>query len=518
MPRHPALMALSSDAREEFTLSRAEKPALLESEASPDAPDNPDEPWWADLEALDKIEEFQDRSHRLGKGKPARRRTVAQLHAASDINFKNDDRKFIDSGLEELFIRGLVKEVLWQLKSGKEATVYVCEGQAGLVAAKLYVDSRVRGFKDDALYREGRHIDDKRLKKAIDQRSETGISAQNFLWVQEEFMQLHALHNAGVRVPKPLAHEASVILMEFIGNEEEVAPRVADARLTREQAEIAFADALDQYGRILATGRVHGDFSTFNLLWWEGRCVVIDFPQVVTIKQPTAKAILERDVQGLCRTFSTFGIKKRLAGGVKSHPDSSQSAANHNANRGNGEYPVSRFAATQYLQLALQAEEKRKQHLPPESQTRCLCCQADVVGSVAGCLESFQAAMLNPIVQSNLNGSCLFDAYCLQHPEIYCVSAKSYAVHLAFMVCWMEFKEPQQQRPVLQRGMNGVFALEKAPLLEFRGEFSHLHWQQADTATILIRADEWLQSVWAAYAPLHSQARAYAQLFLQKGR
>jgi RIO kinase 1 len=262
------------------------------------------------LENLDKTEEFQERGHRLAKGKPARRRTVSQLYAASDIDFKNDQITFIDKGLEELHTRGLVKEVLWQLKSGKEATVYICEGQTGLVAAKLYVDSRVRGFKDDALYREGRNIDDKRLQKAIDQRSETGISAQNLLWVQEEFMQLHALYNAGVRVPKPLAHEGSVILMEFIGNQDEVAPRVADARLSKPEAEIAFAQALEQYARILSTGRVHGDFSTFNLLWWQGECVVIDFPQVVSIKQPAAKPILERDIQGLCRTFSTFGVKK----------------------------------------------------------------------------------------------------------------------------------------------------------------------------------------------------------------
>jgi RIO kinase 1 len=312
MPRHPALMALlpeAAEAREEFLLSRAEKPETPPP-LEPEAATNPDEPWWMALEDEDKSQVFIDRSRKLGKGKPARRRTVAQLHAASDIDFRKDDRKFIDPGLEELHIRGLIKDVLWQLKSGKEATVYICEGQTGLVAAKLYVDSRVRGFKDDALYREGRHVGDARLKKAIDQRSDTGISAQNFLWVQEEFMQLHALYAAGVRVPKPLAHEASVILMEFIGNEEEVAPRVADARLSKDQAELAFADALEQYGRILATGRVHGDYSTFNLLWWQNQCVVIDFPQVVTIKQPTARAILERDVQGLCRTFSTFGIKK----------------------------------------------------------------------------------------------------------------------------------------------------------------------------------------------------------------
>jgi RIO kinase 1 len=318
MPRHPALQALVEDttenAKNAFELTRVAKPDVPEDDLEPDhiaMTEAEDEPWWMALENLDKTQVFEDRAHRIGKGKPARRRTVSQLHAASDIDFKNDERKFIDPGLEELHTRGLLVEVLWQLKSGKEATVYICEGNEGqLVAAKLYVDSRVRGFKDDALYREGRHVSDARIKKAIDKRSETGISAQNYLWVQEEFNQLHAMHSAGVRVPKPLAHEGSVILMEYIGDEEEVAPRVADARLTKAQAELAFADALEQYGRILATGRIHGDYSTFNLLWWQNQCVVIDFPQVVTINQPTANSILERDIQGLCRTFGTFGLKK----------------------------------------------------------------------------------------------------------------------------------------------------------------------------------------------------------------
>jgi RIO kinase 1 len=319
MPRHPALEALSDhDApTSSFELTRVAKPdAGNASQDDAQTVDDvaltvdPNAPWWMAMDALDASQQFIDRSRKLGKGKPARRRTVSQLYAENDIDFRNEDRKFIDPGLQELHTRGLIEDVLWQLKSGKEATVYICQGNDGLVAAKIYVDSRVRGFKDDALYREGRNIDDKRLKKAIDQRSETGISAQNFLWVQEEFQQLSALRAAGVRVPQPLAHEGNVILMEYIGDDEDVAPRVADARLGKLEAEIAFAQSLEQYARILATGRIHGDYSTFNLLWWHGECVVIDFPQVVSIKQPTASAILERDIQGLCRTFTTFGIKK----------------------------------------------------------------------------------------------------------------------------------------------------------------------------------------------------------------
>jgi RIO kinase 1 len=45
---------------------------------------------------------------------------------------------------------------------------------------------------------------------------------------------------------------------------------------------------------------VHGDYSTFNILWHNERAIVIDFPQVIEFKNnPNAKALLERDVH-LC--------------------------------------------------------------------------------------------------------------------------------------------------------------------------------------------------------------------------
>ncbi len=280
------------------------------------------EDFGADIDDLDdlgspQIERFEDRAHRISGRKPARRRSVKALLAENQEHYDPlDNTKFADPGLEDLFERTLITDVLWELKSGKEATVYVCSSDHalnGLAAAKLYIDSRVRSFKDDSLYRQGRFLDDKRLQKAIDHGSRTGMDARNYLWVSEEFGQLSALHAAGVPTPKPLARSevGGIILMEFIGSDNEAAPRVADAKLTRAEAEDAFAQAVQAYGLILSTGRVHGDYSTFNLLWWQGRVIVIDFPQVVMINDnPAAREILERDIVGLCRTFAHFGIKR----------------------------------------------------------------------------------------------------------------------------------------------------------------------------------------------------------------
>jgi RIO kinase 1 len=256
-------------------------------------------------------EAFQDRGHRHAR-KPPRRRSVAALLSENQTDYKVEEHvKFDDPGLQELFERGLILELLWELKSGKEATVYVVEGKEGLAAAKLYIDSRVRSFKNDSLYRGSRFIDDKRIRKAIELRSNTGIQVQNILWVQEEFSQMHALQNAGVPVPHPIAlsEAGNVILMEFIGNENGAAPRLSDAKLSKAAAEEAFKQSVHNMGLILGAGRVHGDYSTFNILWWQERCIVIDFPQVVLVQEnPSANMILERDVAGLCRSFGHFGL------------------------------------------------------------------------------------------------------------------------------------------------------------------------------------------------------------------
>ncbi len=249
---------------------------------------------------------------RKTKRKPPRRRSLKNLLAENQDDYKPEEHvKFDDPGLQELFERDLVHELVTQLKSGKEATVYIARGPAGLAAAKLYVDSRVRSFKNDSLYRGSRQILNARLQKAIDQRTRTGVNAQNFLWVQEEFNQLSALHLAGVCVPKPLALAGNVVLMEFIGDENgEPAQRLSDCKLTLAEATDAFQQSVENMGKILATGRVHGDYSTFNILWWQGRCVVIDFPQVVLVNEnPAAAEILQRDVQGLCKTFRTLGVR-----------------------------------------------------------------------------------------------------------------------------------------------------------------------------------------------------------------
>jgi RIO kinase 1 len=114
----------------------------------------------------------------------------------------------------------------------------------------------------------------------------------------------------GVIVPKAIAVHGISLVMEFIGDENgNPAPRISDLNMDRDEAEEAFKQSVQNLKLIVQSGRVHGDYSTFNILWHNGKAVVIDFPQVIEFKNnPNANVFLERDVNSLCKSFVKQGV------------------------------------------------------------------------------------------------------------------------------------------------------------------------------------------------------------------
>ena len=242
------------------------------------------------------------------------RQSVTQLSAAPHNN-ADPDARFANADLNELHQLDYLDELICGIKTGKEASVYLGRSSTGLVAVKIYTDLRVRSFKHDEDYRKGRFIGDARMEKAIGQGSERGLTAHQVLWVQEEFRQMQYLAEHGVRVPKAIAVSGLALVMEFIGSKDgQPAPRISDLKLQREDAEAAFQQSVQNLKRIVKSGRVHGDYSTFNILWHNKTVVVIDFPQVMELKHnPNAKMFLERDVHSLCKSFRKQGIEANEA-------------------------------------------------------------------------------------------------------------------------------------------------------------------------------------------------------------
>jgi RIO kinase 1 len=256
-----------------------------------------------DLESQNFIK-LKNQKHKL-TGK----QTVRQL-VSTKMNEADPDAKFENADLNELGRMGFLDELISGIKTGKEGSVYLGRNSSGLVAVKVYTDLRVRSFKHDEAYRAGRYIGDVRIEKAIRQGSQKGLSAHQALWVQEEFMQMQHLYEHGVSVPKAIAINGTTLVMEFIGDENgHPAPRISDLKMDHEEAQAAFQQAVQNLKLIVRSGRVHGDYSTFNILWHEDKAVVIDFPQVMELKHnPNAYAFLKRDVHALCKSFGKQGV------------------------------------------------------------------------------------------------------------------------------------------------------------------------------------------------------------------
>lgn len=116
---------------------------------------------------------------------------------------------------------------------------------------------------------------------------------------------------AGCAVPYPVQKLGIELMMEYLGDEDEAAPRLINAVVGRSKADRGdLFDQLRQSLRLMAeVGLVHGDLSPYNLLVWEDRLYVIDLPQAVDpILEPEGLGLLERDVRNLCKWFGSKGV------------------------------------------------------------------------------------------------------------------------------------------------------------------------------------------------------------------
>jgi RIO kinase 1 len=222
----------------------------------------------------------------------------------------------IDEGLLDAFIGdGSITDVLYVVRSGKEATVYCCRGAAefggGLVAAKLYRPLERRSFRNDAIYQTGRDaVLSSRTKRALANKSRHGRDVQYGTWINAEYQTMRMLHAAGADVPEVFSRSNGAILMEYFGDEQAAAPMLNRVTLPREQAEKFLRRIIDNITLWLANHLVHGDLSPYNLLYWEDRIVAIDFPQAVDPRiNPKARLLLGRDLENVCGHFGKYGIR-----------------------------------------------------------------------------------------------------------------------------------------------------------------------------------------------------------------
>jgi RIO kinase 1 len=238
-----------------------------------------------------------------------------------EIGFEVSDfeQDLLLRALGEFYDDGWFTEVLYRVKGGKEANVYCCRGNPAtgheLIAAKVYRPRRLRSMRNYGLYRQGRQItSDKRLLRALKKKTRTGKGAEDWAWIHHEYDAIATVYDLGADVPEPIASGDTALLTAYVGDENRAAPLLHETTLAADAAKDLFVRLMRNVELFLACNLIHGDLSSFNVLYWAGEGKIIDFPQAVDpFDNPSAFSLLARDVERLCQHFAPYGVLANYA-------------------------------------------------------------------------------------------------------------------------------------------------------------------------------------------------------------
>lgn len=155
------------------------------------------------------------------------------------------------------------------------------------------------------------------------------------------------------------------------------------------------------------------------------------------------------------------------------------------------------------------------------NEDHCPECGAAVAGGLTGCQLLFEEIGFRAAQHPRIAAVhwLAVDAYCMQHVERYCRSAKSYAAHLTGLCCGVEHGADRKIYAAIQRWLNGKVVLEKPPTLNQRGSLTIVAvLADQDVEKTRTRVKEWADCVWGAYLSQHDIARNWLQAALEGQR
>ena len=130
-----------------------------------------------------------------------------------------------------------------------------------------------------------------------------------FAWAQREYRNLLKAREAGVSVPIVMTIMHNIIVMEMIGEKKE--RRAANKLKDHDPKDLkGFADDIISNMRKLYKAKlVHADLSSFNILNYREKPVLIDFSQCTTTENSRADEFLKRDIKNIVEYFKKNGFK-----------------------------------------------------------------------------------------------------------------------------------------------------------------------------------------------------------------
>lgn len=204
--------------------------------------------------------------------------------------------------LFKMLNRGTISEINGCISTGKEANVYHATSKSGdEFAIKIYKTS-ILVFKDRDKYVSGEF----RFRNGYCRHNPRKMVAT---WAEKEMRNLLRMQNAGMNVPTPVLLRSHVLLMTFLGKDGWAAPKLKDVDISSSKARELYRDCVIMMWNIYNKCKlVHADLSEFNLLFHEGKIVVIDVSQSVEHDHPHALEFLRKDCQNISDFFSKRGV------------------------------------------------------------------------------------------------------------------------------------------------------------------------------------------------------------------
>ncbi len=215
--------------------------------------------------------------------------------------------------LRQYFDDGTIDAYERVLSEGKEAVVHVVSkhknGGKLYYAAKVYKKREERGFKNRADYFVTQNLYKRRALLAIRKKTRFGLAVEEGAWQNRETVYLAELLGAGADVPALVKAGQGSFIMEYLGDGEERALKLVEARSEIGDPHGVFMRVMRNIELFLRYNIVHGDLSPYNVLYYRGRAVVIDFPQASDPRRnPNAPSLLLRDIRNICAFFAMCGV------------------------------------------------------------------------------------------------------------------------------------------------------------------------------------------------------------------
>jgi len=254
---------------------------------------------WVPLEDIARFArvDVETASFRLGKLDD-----LSLVRRRSDIGYIG--YQLTIHGYDVLAIRALAKKGVveaistTQIGVGKDADVYVGITPSGERIAVKFNRIGGRTASRKATYH----------REVFADKRHTSWLYVSRLIAKKEYEALTLLSPIA-RVPRPIAWNRHVLVMEFVEGRE--LAELREGELSREEAAKVLDDVLKEYLKIVEFGIVHSDMSEFNIVLSGDGVLIIDWAQHVTTVSPESYELLKRDITVLLNAFRRrWGVKR----------------------------------------------------------------------------------------------------------------------------------------------------------------------------------------------------------------